>query len=93
MLRVDIKLRLDFNQVPLKMQKRSFHVLLINKTRLKSTLNDNEKIVNIYIVYEIEKSVNISRDPTLENYLFGAVKLNCSISLVFWKHFKGLVSG
>ena len=38
MLRVDIKLRLDFNQLPLKMQKRSFHVLLINKTRLNSTL-------------------------------------------------------
>ena len=34
MLRVDIKLRLDFNQLPLKMQTRSFHVLLINKTRL-----------------------------------------------------------
>ena len=39
MLRVDIKLRLDFNQLPLKMQKRSFHLLLINKTRHNSTIN------------------------------------------------------
>ena len=30
---VDIKLWLYFNQLPLKMQKRHFHVLLINKTR------------------------------------------------------------
>ena len=32
MLRVGMKLRLDFNQLPLKKQKRSFHVLLINKS-------------------------------------------------------------
>ena len=36
---------------------------------------DHGKIVSIYIVYEIEKSVNISSYPTLENCLFGAVKL------------------
>ena len=39
MLRVDIKLRLDFNQLPLKMQKRSLHVLLTKKARLNSTMN------------------------------------------------------
>ena len=33
------------------------------------------KIVNIYIVYEIEENVNISSYPTLEICLFGAVKL------------------
>ena len=33
------------------------------------------KIVNIYIVYEISKSINISDYPTLENCLFGAVSL------------------
>ena len=44
MLRVDIKLRLDFNQIPLKMQKRSFHVLLINKTRLNSTMKSIKKL-------------------------------------------------
>ena len=37
-LPVDIKLCLDFNQLSLKMQKRSFHVFLINKTRLNSVL-------------------------------------------------------
>ena len=40
----------------------------------KITYTDG-KIVNIYIVYEIEESVNINRYPTLENCLFGAVKL------------------
>ena len=33
------------------------------------------KIVNIYIVYEITDNFNISSYPTLENCLFGAVKL------------------
>ena len=33
------------------------------------------KTVNINIIYEIERSVNIGSYPTLENYLFGAVKL------------------
>ena len=33
------------------------------------------KIVNIYIVYEISKSCNISLYATLENCLFGAVSL------------------
>ena len=33
-------------------------------------------IVNIYIVYEISKSINISDYSTLENRLFGAVKLS-----------------
>ena len=34
-----------------------------------------EVVVNIYIVYEISKSINISDYPTLENCLFGAVSL------------------
>ena len=33
------------------------------------------KVVNIYIVYEISKSINISDYPTLENCLIGAVTL------------------
>ena len=36
---------------------------------------NHEKIVNIYIVCEINKSDNTSSDPTLENCLFGAVIL------------------
>ena len=43
MLRVHIKLRLDFNQLPLKMQKGSVHVLTINKTRLYSTMNSTDE--------------------------------------------------
>ena len=40
----------------------------------KVTFNHG-KIVNIYIVYEISKSINISNYPTLENYLFEEVSL------------------
>ena len=32
-------------------------------------------IVNIYIVYEISKGINISNYQTLQNFLFGAVSL------------------
>ena len=40
----------------------------------KVTFN-HEKAVNIYIVYEISKDINISHYPTLENCLFGVVSL------------------
>ena len=36
---------------------------------------NHKKVVNIYIVYEISKSININDYPTLEYCLFGAVKL------------------
>ena len=36
---------------------------------------NHKKVVNIYIVYEISKSINISDYPTLENCLVGAVTL------------------
>ena len=40
------------------------------------------KIVNIYIVYEINKKDNtIISDPTLENCLFGAVTLTKHINI------------
>ena len=51
------------------------------KTRVKfngsclkqdSVTFNHGKVVNIYIVYEISKSINISDYPTLENCLFGA---------------------
>ena len=54
------KIRIKFNEDYLKQEKITFN---------------RGKIVNIYIVYEIEKSVNISDYPTLENCLIGAVKL------------------
>ena len=31
MIRVDIKLGLDFNELPMKIQKRSSHILLIDR--------------------------------------------------------------
>ena len=55
-----------------------------NKIRVKfdgGCLNQDQAtilhggIVNVYIVYEISKNINISDYPTLENCLFGAVKL------------------
>ena len=62
MLRVDIKLRLDFNQLPLKMQKRSFHVLLTNKTRLNSTMNGvlARKFLPLSIVLGIGEKVSLA---------------------------------
>ena len=57
---VGTKIRVKSNGDCLKQEKITYH---------------HGKIVNIYIVYEIEKSVNISSYPTLEYCLFGAVKL------------------
>ena len=44
------------------------------------------KIVNIYIVYEIEKTVNISSCATLENCLFGAVKVTRYIDVDLYQY-------
>ena len=44
------------------------------------------KIVDIYIFYEIERSVNISSYPTLENYLFCAVKLTKNVEADLYKY-------
>ena len=44
------------------------------------------KIANIYIVYEIERGVNISSYPTLENCLFGAVKLTEHVDVDYYKY-------
>ena len=51
----------------------------------KITFNHG-KIVNIYIAYEIEKSVNISSYPKLENCLFGAVKLTKHVDVDLYKY-------
>ena len=48
----------------------------------------HEKIVNIYIVYEINKKDNtISSDPTLENCLFGAVTLTKNVNIDQYGYF------
>ena len=44
------------------------------------------KVVNIYIVYEISKSINISDYPTLENWLFGAVSLTKNADIDKYKY-------
>ena len=50
---VGTKARVKFNGDCLKQEKITFN---------------HGKIVNIYIVYEIERNVNISSYPTLENF-------------------------
>ena len=45
-----------------------------------------KKIVNIYIVNEIDDYRNISSYPTLENCLFGAVKLKKHIDVNLYKY-------
>ena len=47
---------------------------------------DDWKIVNIDIVYEIDRYVNIGRYSTLENCLFGAVKLAKYIDIDLQKY-------
>ena len=44
------------------------------------------KKVNICIVYEISKSYSISDNPTLENWLFGAVSLTKSPDIDKYKY-------
>ena len=51
----------------------------------KVTLNHGT-IVNIYIVYEINRSYNISSYPTLENCLFGAVSLTKNADIDRYKY-------
>ena len=47
---------------------------------------NHEKIVNIYIVYETERSINISSYPALEDCLFGAVKLTKHVYVGQYKY-------
>ena len=51
----------------------------------KITFNHG-KIMNIYIVYEIEKSVNWSSYPTLENCLLSAVKSTKYVDIDQYKY-------
>ena len=49
----------------------------------KSTFN--RKIVNIYIIYDLDTNSN-DFDPTLQNCLFGAVKLNKNSDIDKYKY-------
>ena len=46
----------------------------------------HEKIVNIFIVYEINKNFDISSYPTLKNCLFGAVILTKNVGIDQYKY-------
>ena len=48
---------------------------------------DHGKILNIYIVYEINKNYLITSYPALENYLFGSVKLTKHPDIDQYKYF------
>ena len=63
---VGTKARVKFNGDFLKQDKISF---------------DHGKIVNIYIVYEIDRHFNIRSYSTLENYFFGAIKLTKHVDI------------
>ena len=65
------KTRVEFNGSCLKQDKVTFK---------------HGKIVNISIVFEISKSINISDYPTLENCLFGAVSLNKNANVDRYKY-------
>ena len=68
---VGTKVRVNFRGDCLKQEKVSF---------------DHGKIVNIYFVYEIDDYSNISSYPTLENCLFGAVKLTKHVDIDLQKY-------
>ena len=65
------KIRVEFNGSCLKQDKVTYN---------------HEKIVNIYIVYEISKNYRISTYPTLENCLFGAVSLTKNADIDRYKY-------
>ena len=44
------------------------------------------KVVNIYIVYELSKSINIGDYPALENCLLGAVSLTRNAAINKYKY-------
>ena len=69
---VGSKIRVKFNGDCLKQERLTFNPA---------------KLVNIYIVYGVEKNVNTSSYPTLENCLFGAVKLTKHIDIDLYKYF------
>ena len=48
--------------------------------------SDHGKMVNIYIVYEIERTGNISSYHTLENCWFDAVKLTKYVDVDLYKY-------
>ena len=69
---VGIKTRVEVKGSCLKQDKISF---------------DHGKIVNIYLVYEIDNNFPKDSFPTLENCFFGAVKLTKHLDIDQYKYF------
>ena len=65
------KIRVKFSRDCLKQERLTFN---------------HRKIVIIYIVYEMERIANISDYPTLENCLFGAIKLTKHADVDYYKY-------
>ena len=65
------KRRVEFNGSCLKQDKITFN---------------HGKVVNIYIVYEINKNINISGYPTLGNCWFGEVRLTKNADIDKYKY-------
>ena len=65
------KTRVEFNGSYLKQDSVTFN---------------HGKVVNIYIVYEMNKSISTSDYPTLENCLFGAVRLTKNADIDKYKY-------
>ena len=51
-----------------------------------SVIFNHKKVVNIYLVFEISKSINISDYSTLENCLFRAVSLSKNANINRYKN-------
>ena len=61
--------RLSYNNTKIKVQ---FAGSCLKQPKFTST---HKKVVNVCIVYELGASSSRSNDPTINNYLFGAVTL------------------
>ena len=74
------------NITPIKPDQALLKSYFGAKTRVKFVGNNHETIVNIYIVYKINKNFSITSYSTPENRLFGAVTLTENVDVDKYKH-------
>ena len=72
--------RLSYNDTKLKVQ---FTGSCLKQPKFTFT---HEKVVNIYVVYELGASSSHSSDPTIKNCLFGAVTLTKNADIKIYKY-------
>ena len=53
----------------------------------KAVTYRHKKVLNIYVVYEIDDFQNVENYPTLGNALFGAVKLTKNADIDKYRYF------